>query len=263
VWQLFSETVTMMTPYLPDDERAQVDAIRSSVCAKTSRPMHRPFLLLAPTLSESAPIRAAVADGLARGELELSVCGIGQMCATSLCERLDRTGWLGCIALIGWAGGLRPDLAAGDIVLADAALNAQGQCAPCTPVSLPGARVGALLSVPAPLLTPQAKRTATSCGALAVEMEAYPLAAWACAHHLPFIHARVILDTVNEALPDLGDALDAVGRVRPGRLAARLLARPGLALDVLHFVRRMKRLDPILGMLAHVIFSFESAVWPP
>ena len=90
--------------------------------------MMTPFLLLAPTLSESAPIRAAVADGLARGELELSVCGIGQMCATSLCERLDRTGWLGCIALIGWAGGLRLDLAAGDVVLADAALNVLGQC---------------------------------------------------------------------------------------------------------------------------------------
>ena len=215
--------------------------------------MHQPLLLLAPTLSEYAPVRAALADRLANGELQLAAFGIGQSCATTLCERLESTGWSGRMALIGWAGGLCSDLTAGDVVLANAALNVQGQSTPCMAVSLPGARVGALLSVPAPLLTPQAKRTAQSCGALAVEMEAYPLAAWAWAHDLSFIHARVILDTVGETWPDLGDALDVLGRVRPGRLATRLLARPRLALDLLRFARRMKGLDPILGALALAI----------
>ena len=212
--------------------------------------MPQPLLLLAPTLSEYAPIRAALAGKLADGKVQLAVCGIGPACATFLCERLERTGWSGCLALIGWAGSLSPDLTAGDVLVANAALNVRGQSAPCTPINLPGAKVGALLSVPAPLLTPEAKRAAQSSGALAVEMEAYPMAAWANAHHVPFIHTRVILDTVDEALPDLGNALDDLGRVRPGRLAARLLSRPQVALDLLRFVHRMRELDPILAALA-------------
>ena len=215
--------------------------------------MHQPLLLLTPTLSEYAPVRAAVADKLANGELQLAAFGIGQTCAKTLCQQLERTAGFGRIALIGWAGGLCPDLTAGNVVVANTALNVQGQSAPCVPVSLPDARVGALLSVSVPLLTPQAKRAAQSCSALAVEMEAYPLAAWANAHRLPFVHARVILDTVDEALPDLGDALDALGRVRPRRLATELLLRPWLAFGLLRFFRRMKKLDPILRALARAI----------
>jgi nucleoside phosphorylase len=212
------------------------------------------LLLITPTFSEYTPARAAVADVLTGSELELKVCGMGQASAMALCQRLaGRTGELRGLALIGWAGGLQRDLAAGDIVLADAALDAEGQRAPCSMANLPGARVGALLSVSAPLLTPQAKQAAASSGALAVEMEAYPLAAWAWAHDLPFIHARVILDPVSEALPDLGDALDAFGRVRPGRLASRLLTQPQLILDLLRLARRMRELGPVLSALARTI----------
>ncbi len=64
----------------------------------------------------------------------------------------------------------------------------------------PPARALGMPELPA---TPQAKRDAQRSGALAVEMEAYPLAAWAAAHRLLFIHARVILDAVDESLPDL------------------------------------------------------------
>jgi len=212
------------------------------------------LLLITPTFSEYAAARAALADMLAEGELELQVCGMGQACAAALCRWLaERACDLRGLALIGWAGGLHPDLTAGDIVLADAALNTEGQRAPCSVVNLPGARVGALLSVSAPLLTPQAKQAASSSDALAVEMEAYPLAVWAEAHNLPFVHVRVVLDPVNEALPDLGDALDACGRVRPGRLALRLLTHPRLALNLLRLARRMRELDPVLGALARAV----------
>lgn len=212
------------------------------------------LLLVTPTSSEYALVGAAVGDLLANDGLEIYVCGMGQASATALCHRLQaRTRSLKGLALIGWAGGLCPNLAAGDIVLADAALDVQGERVPCTVIQLPGAKVGTLLTVPAPLLTPQAKSAASNCGALAVEMEAYPVAAWAWTHNLPFVHARVILDPVSEALPDLGDALDLLGRVRRGRLARRLLARPRLAVALLHLAYRVQTLGPVLSKAARAI----------
>ncbi len=218
-------------------------------------PVYQPFLLIAPTLPEYSAIRAAVAERLVN-DAQVVLCGMGPARATALCQQLEKSGWVGSMALIGWAGGLRPNLAAGDSVLADAAINIHGQRLSLAPPNLPG-QVGALLSVAAPLLTQQAKKAVQESNALAVEMEAFPLAAWAAAHKLPFVHARVILDAAHESLPDLGDALDAFGRVRPGRLIQRLAAQPRVALDLLRLTQRVKKLEPKLKALARAV----AALW--
>jgi len=215
--------------------------------------MDHALLFITPTYAEYAAVRAAVADRLAGGTLWLALCGIGPARALALSRRLERSGWTGTLALLGWAGGLSPHLAAGDLVVADAALDGGGQRVPLLPPDLPGATVGPLLSAPALLLTAQAKRDARSSGALAVEMEAYPLAAWAAARNLPFVHARIILDTASDALPDLGDALDVLGRVRPARLIRRLLGRPRTALSLLALARRVRELEPALQALARAL----------
>jgi nucleoside phosphorylase len=213
-----------------------------------------PLLLVAPTIPESALVRAAVADLLADGGLEIEVCGMGPASATALCQRLEaRTRPLGGLALVGWAGGLSPDLAVGDVVLAYASVDGQGVRVPCTVIELPGAKVGALLTASEPLLTPQAKSDAWKGGALAVEMEAYPLAEWARERGLPFVHARVILDPVGEDLPDLGDALDLLGRVRWGRLVRRLLSRPSLIVALYRLMRRNQAIGPVLGGVARSV----------
>ena len=215
---------------------------------------HELLLLVAPTFPESTLVRATMEDSLAGGGLEMCVCGMGPASAIALCQRLEaRTPSLNGLALLGWAGGLCPDLAAGDVVLADAAMDVQGERVPCTVIELPGVKVGALLTVPAPLLTPQAKSAAWNSGALAVEMEAYPLATWARARDLPFVHARVILDPVSEALPDLGDALDLLGRVHRGRLARRLLARPWLIVALYRLMSRTQALGPVLSEVARAV----------
>jgi hypothetical protein len=113
--------------------------------------------------------------------------------------------------------------------------------------------VGALLTSSTVLATPQAKRAASQCGALAVEMEAYPLAAWARMHDLPFVHARVILDPAGEAVPDLNGALDPMGRPYPGRLARRLLLHPGLAVSALRLMGRVRTLGPTLGRVTRAV----------
>ena len=86
------------------------------------------------------------------------------------------------VALLGWAGGLRDDLAVGDIVIVDRALAAGRSDVDCLALPLPGtARVhrGPVLTADHVVAAPAAKRAAAACGALAVEMEAHPLATWA------------------------------------------------------------------------------------
>jgi hypothetical protein len=216
----------------------------------------KPLLLVAPTRSEYSAVRAAVADLLASGRVQLEMCGMGPKCAAAFCHRLEEgVSAVRGLALVGWAGGLSPDLVAGDTVLANATLGVGGECAPCTLVPLPQARVGSLLSTPGVLLTAADKADAhrKSGGALAVEMEAYPLATWARKWDIPFIHARVILDPAGQTLPSLADILGPTGELRPGRLAQRVLAQPGQFLTLLHFVRRSQALAPVLGSLARAV----------
>jgi hypothetical protein len=211
------------------------------------------FLLITPTTSEYGPVEQAVAQWLAAGQIQLEMCGVGPARAAAFAVRLEGAGPWGGMALIGWAGGLKPELKAGDVVVADVAIGDDGRQAPCTAIDLPGATRGALLTVGDPLLTPENKRRAGRSGALGVEMEAYPLAAWAAAHQIPFVHARVILDGVNETLPPMGGVLDPSGNIRLGRLARLLAARPNLVLELWPMVRRMRRVRPTLAALARQI----------
>jgi nucleoside phosphorylase len=215
----------------------------------------RSFMLVTPTASEYAPVKSAVAGWLGGGRVQLEMCGIGVDRAEAFARRLDRSGPWGGLALTGWAGGVHPDLAAGDVVVAEVALDDDGRRAPCTAIDLAGARRGPLVTVRAPLLAPEDKRAARHSGALAVEMEAYPLAAWAASRNVPFLHARIILDGVDDSLPNVDHALDPFGRVKPGRLARLLLARPHLAVELWSMGRRLQPLRPTLGALAREILE--------
>jgi len=150
------------------------------------------------------------------------------------------------LLLVGWAGGLHPDMGAGEAIVADCVLDEAGRRAPCSVPAVPGARVGPTLTVAEALLSPQAKRAARASGALAVEMEAYPLAAWAAARGIPFAHVRLISDGPNDNLPDFRPALDPSGRLRP----LALLAHPRLAFDLARLSLRLLRLERRLGALA-------------
>jgi adenosylhomocysteine nucleosidase len=212
------------------------------------------LILVTPTLSEYRAAQPFVAGLTAEGILETAMCGIGPERADRFGHRLgEREELPSGLALVGVAGGLDPALAAGDVVLASAAWDEYGRCAPCTIIPLPGAIVGPLLTVGRALYTPAEKAAHRDAGALAVEMEAYPLAAWAAERNLPFVHARVILDAFDEALPDLGDALDEYGRVRAPGLVGLLLARPSRAASLVRLVRRLQAVTPTLGRLAQAV----------
>jgi hypothetical protein len=111
--------------------------------------------------------------------------------------------------LFGWCGGLTKDLRTGDLVLADATVLRNG--VPDRITHSPPDRVlaqvravaadldarltvGPMLTSNRALLSADEKRTGAQSGAVAVEMEAGPLARWASARHVSFVHLRVVLD---------------------------------------------------------------------
>ncbi len=212
------------------------------------------MLLITPSQAEYRIVETTLRDYLAAGSLEVVMSGIGPDCAAAFCRQLEARRRLpSVVALVGVAGGLDPALAAGDTVLASAVLDEEGRQVPCALIPLSGASVGPMLTVSRALYTPAEKTAALDTGALAVEMEAYPLAAWAAESGLPFIHARVILDAFDEILPDLGDLLDAYGRVRPAELVRHLLAHPSHVASLIRLLRRSQAISPALGRLAGLI----------
>lgn len=139
----------------------------------------------------------------------------------------------GVTALIsfGLAGGLDPALPAGTLVvpemviedgrhyLTDPALSARFGI-PTTRSVLAGHTI---LSDPA---AKHAARAAT--GAAIIDLESGAVARVAARHNLPFAVLRAVCDPASRALPPLAlAALDAGGRISPGRVIAALLRHPG------------------------------------
>jgi len=203
------------------------------------------WLIVTPTALEFAAVRKGLAGRPGREPGRLMMCGVGEQQSGLFCQKMDLIAPT-CLVLIGWGGGLAAGLAAGDVVCADTALREGQQRLFCKVVTMPNVRTGPILTAPRALLTPAEKRAAQASGALAVEMEAYPLAAWANRRGIPFIHVRVILDTFDETLPDLGQGLDSSGQVRLAPLLKILVRRPGLLPELWQLNQRVRAINAVL-----------------
>ena len=142
----------------------------------------------------------------------IAVSGIGPYNAMRAAERL-----LGCgVALLanwGVAGALDPKLAAGDVLVADRIRYTQDDPGFATDADAsdrlavalsPALRVrrGALWSTAQPIATPSEKLAlAERSGAIAVDMEAAPIAAVALRAKLPFVAVKAICDPAGRELP--------------------------------------------------------------
>jgi hopanoid-associated phosphorylase len=151
------------------------------------------------------PFEAAIADGPG----VVAVCGPGPWrVAQRLHRMLDGSvRWSGIISF-GCAGGLDPDLASGDCVVAIRVLTPGGIVATDPGWSralldlLPGARPGLLAGVDAPLATAAAKAALwRDAGAAAVDMETHAAALAARRHGLPFAACRIVLDPAARDVP--------------------------------------------------------------
>lgn len=193
-------------------------------------------------------------------------CGVGERQSALFCQKIDQglalsggqvisLNSIACLVLLGWAGGLAPNLAVGEVVCAQTALREGQASLNCETLPIQNARRGPILTVPKALLTPLEKSSAQASGALAVEMEAYPIAAWAKDRGFPFIHIRVIMDTVDETLPAFGAGLNSSGQVRLFPFLKRLAQQPALLRDLWWLNKRISALNPALEKLAQEVAS--------
>ncbi len=207
------------------------------------------LLVIAPTPMEFAAVQRGLKNHPARDQLELASCGVGVRQARLYCQKINPNQLSGLV-LLGWAGGLSPYLNVGDVVCANSALMDGKLPVECKFLNLPGVQSGPILTSLTALMTPEAKRASAVSTALAVEMEAYPMAEWAAQHGVPFYHLRVIMDSLEESLPDFGQGLDESGRVRLFPFLKRLVIQPSLVRDLVALNGRVQSLNPILEKMA-------------
>jgi adenosylhomocysteine nucleosidase len=149
----------------------------------------------------------------------------------------------------GFSGALSPDLAVGDLVLADEVADTAGGRWPATwPGPLPAGewrpplRRGRLLTASALAGDPEEKRRlGARHEALAVDMETAVVARLCQRHGVPFGCLRTISDGQATPLaPGLVDVLRR-GRVAPWRLAGALLRRPALLTELWRLAEQTRR----------------------
>jgi hopanoid-associated phosphorylase len=138
--------------------------------------------------------------------------GVSVICkqASHLVDALEaeiRRGARGVISF-GIAGGLAPDLKAGDWVVGAGVKSEQGRYpadrlwAQALLAALPGAIQADILGVDAPVADPLEKRRLHArTGAAAVDMESHIAARIAAIHGLPFAACRAVIDAAQRSLP--------------------------------------------------------------
>lgn len=180
---------------------------------------------------------AALGPLAARGAVTVAVTGArvgaAARAAASLAAEAD--------VLISWgiAGGLRPDLATGRVIVADRVVAPDGQALPADPglsVAVSAVQIGGealirgdIAGADQIVLTPEAKAALhRATGAGAVDMESHHLARAAAEAGRPFIAVRVISDPASRRLPSLAAVgLTETGQPAVARVLVGLLRRPG------------------------------------
>jgi len=194
--------------------------------------------------------------------------GMGSKNASAASKWLIGEGVAG-LAVSGVSGGLSPDLAPGDLVVAGSVIQDDGNLVKETQeVSAAWADMayGALMDrgIPVyrgPIMT--AQRPILSAGdkhalfiksrALAVDMESGAVAAAAGNAGLPFLAFRAVCDAAGRSIPaDFLDFINQEGRVRLFRLFRRLLLKPTLISDLLRMNRDFSTALSSLGRAWHM-----------
>jgi adenosylhomocysteine nucleosidase len=191
---------------------------------------------LGPSLPRGGAIPLSELALLGGGSL-LAVSGIGRAAAEAAARTLVEAG-VSALITFGMAGGLDPALKPGSVVLPRELISPEGKRYPAcqswrervaAAVSpLRAVTEGNLLTSAYAIDTPAEKAAAFHrTGAAAVDMESAAVAEVAAQHNLPFIAARVIVDTAADKLPRAVVAASRAGRVQFGRLLAGMVLAPG------------------------------------
>jgi adenosylhomocysteine nucleosidase len=180
----------------------------------------------------------------------LAVSGIGRIAAQAAARALVEAG-VSALVTFGMAGGLDPSLQPGSVVLPRELISPDGKryaacqswrervAASVSP--LHAVTEGTLLTSAYAIDTPAEKAAAFHrTGAAAVDMESSAVAEVAAQHNLPFIAARVIVDTAADRLPRAVVAASRAGRVQFGRLLAGMVMAPGEVAALIRLAQRYR-----------------------
>jgi len=186
--------------------------------------------------------RLPLPDGF---EVMATLSGMGREKAAAGAEFLAGKGVSSLIS-VGLAGGLSPDMKAGEIILASTIIDEYGGEFNSTFVALDFAseileenglksRQGLLVSTEKALLDVAAKSALyEKTGALAIDMESVGVAAAAAKSGLPFFVMRVVCDEADESISnDLYECLGEGGEVKTGRLIGSCLKRPSMVAEMM------------------------------
>jgi adenosylhomocysteine nucleosidase len=155
----------------------------------------------------------------------------------AMIDALDRAIAAGASGIVsfGTAGGLAPQLAPGDWIVAEAIVTdferwaADPAWAESLMQILPGATLAPIAGVDMPVSGAPAKQALhLRTGAAAVDMESHIVARIAQGHGLPFAACRLIVDPAHRTLPPAALlAMRADGGINLPRLLGSLARRPG------------------------------------
>jgi adenosylhomocysteine nucleosidase len=237
-------------------------------------------------LTAAGVVAALAAEARALGRLKRSpegfgilddgskvlVGGVGGEAARAAARRLLDAG-ADALVSFGLAGGLDPALEAGAVLVPAEVMEERGTRFAAAAswresliAALGGSVVtGTLLTSPVPLASVDDKRAAFQRGAVAVDMESAAIAQVASSHGVPFIAARVVVDTAHDAVPAAVASAGGSGKLEIGRLLLGLLRSPGEIGALLKLARRYRRAVRSLETVARAkaLTSPQSALAPP
>ena len=190
------------------------------------------------------------------GGVRVHICGMGMAAASAAAQTLVESG-VEALAMYGVAGALDPELVSGALLCPREVLDQNGEryATDAGWRRRLGAGLGnlvlrdeALLTVSAPLLTPQSKADARrDYKAAAVDMESAAVADVARALGLPFLALRAVADSAQDSIPlPLAGAIDSWGRAQALNMAAALLLHPTLIPRLPHLAATMNRASAAL-----------------
>ena len=145
-------------------------------------------------------VRWARSAWLSGHEMLLAANGMGESAAALAVDRALETFPADAVVSTGICGALRPELATGDVVVADFVTAGERRFA-ALPVSGSGrSKTGTVYSAGHVVCSAEEKARLASAGASVVEMEAAGVAGRTIAHGLPFYCVKAVSDLAGETL---------------------------------------------------------------
>ena len=187
--------------------------------------------------AEAARIRRALARRPPEAEVRVACHGPGPVRARAAARALLEDG-VEALASVGLAGGLKPNLWPGMVVIAREVVTAAGTRSETDPgwrgrliarlIGDDDVIEGRLYGADAPVLDAEAKAALyADSEALAVDMESHAVAAIARQARLPYMAVRAIADSPQRTVPVAAlSGLREDGSITPWPVLARLAARP-------------------------------------